>query len=81
MQIVVRPISGIDFTLSVEDNQTVQELKENIKNKTGVPVDQMRLIHRGRQLSNETELGTRNFKELDIVFMLLRLLSCSKCPC
>ncbi|EFP03694.1 hypothetical protein GCK72_025450 [Caenorhabditis remanei] len=81
MKIVVRSNSRIDFTLSVEDNQTVLELKEMLEKKTRIKVDEMFLSHRGRLLYDEAELGTCNFKEMDMVIMNIRLLSCKKCSC
>ncbi|KAJ2515646.1 nedd8-conjugating enzyme UBE2F, partial [Coemansia sp. RSA 1939] len=39
--------------LQVEENDTVQDIKEKIEEKIGIPPDQQRLIYQGKQMKPE----------------------------
>lgn len=63
-KIIIPDVSCID---------SVKKLKESIFDKSGVPMDQQRLIHAGKQLVDDSSLCDYNIKAGDIIHMILSL--------
>ncbi|KAJ1287486.1 hypothetical protein BS78_02G013600 [Paspalum vaginatum] len=70
MQIIVRTMSGQDFTLSVESSYTIDNIKVMIYEKNGTSPIQQRIIYLGRQMEGCRTLADCNIQNDSTIHMM-----------
>ncbi|XP_059160153.1 uncharacterized protein LOC131943870 [Physella acuta] len=71
-QITVQNISKT-FNFEVRSTDSVDDLMMKIHDRTGIPSDQQRLMHVGKQLTSKMTLSHYNIKEGSVIFILFRM--------
>ena len=71
--IFIKTLTLKTLIIFIEPSDSIEDVKEKIKENEGIPVDQQRLIYKGKQLEDKRTIADYNIKRSSYLHLILRL--------
>ena len=73
MQIFVKTLTGRTITLDVDSADSIEDVKQQIQDRQGIPTDQQRLVHAGKELVEGRTLADHNVQQDANLILVMNL--------
>jgi ubiquitin C len=80
IQILVKPLTGRQFTLEVSSRDQIEDVKTKIQDREGIPADQQILLFEGTELENDKTIHNYSIRRNSIVNLIFPLNLSEKSP-
>ena len=80
MKIIVKTMTGKTITIDAEPSDTIENIKEKIQDKEGIPPDQFFLFFNSRVLIDNYTLADYKIMEESTLVLRIRIRGCSTYP-